>query len=390
MGRLPEDPRLAYWAEVIEGLRWAAFIADDELRLVWTSTEVEEFLGSPTEEELGYGRNAIEALTGETWLRVTTAESQTRLFMEIVPFFLNDLVGRGVDLTEALPPQFVPLLRQMEPKPPPPVLSTWFDYVEPQGVSDLPVYRVNLLLMPLYDEQGERIGMICLSYMSVRPGLVALLARGDEAMYERMARLVEPQARQAAILLCDLSNSGELSRRLPTSEYFRLIRRLWTDIDKAVAKNRGIIGKHAGDGASAFFLTDDLGSGSAAAAAAIRTARVIHERSAETFSEVLESPCLMRVGVHWSGTLYIGQLVPGGRLDVAALGDEVNQCAGIQECAENHETLASKELIERLSDDDAAALGLDPEKVSYRLVSELPEATERAVRAAGTLAVTSV
>lgn len=390
MGRLPEDPRLARWAEVMEGLRWAAFIADSELRLVWTSTEVDQFLGSPTEEELGYGRNVIEALTGKTWVRATTPESQTRLFLEIVPFLLSDPAGRSVDLTGVLPSQFVPLLQQVESKPLPPVLSTWFDYIEPQGASDLPVYRVDLLVMPLHDEQGERIGVMCLSYMSVRPGLVALLARGDEAMYERMAKLVEPQARQGAILFCDLSNSGELSRRLPTSEYFKLIRQLWTDIDKTVAENRGIIGKHAGNGASAFFLVDDLGSGSAAATAAIRTARAIHERSAESFSEVLEGPCLMRVGLHWGGTIYIGQLVPGGRLDVTALGDEVNQCARIQECAEDDETLASKELIERMSDYDVAALGLDPEKVSYRLVSELPEATDKAVRAAGTLAITSV
>lgn len=106
------------------------------------------------------------------------------------------------------------------------------------------------------------------------------------------------------------------------------------------------------------------------------------------FGESLDTPCLMRVGVHWGSSLYIGQLVPGGRLDVTALGDAVNDCARIQECAEPHQTLASKELIERLSEDDAAAIGVDAEKVRYRPLSDLPGAGYKAVAAAGAIAVT--
>jgi class 3 adenylate cyclase len=122
----------------------------------------------------------------------------------------------------------------------------------------------------------------------------------------------------------------------------------------------------------------------------IRTAREIHQRSGDVFGDALDSSCLMRVGLHWGGSLYIGQLVPGGRLDVTALGDAVNECARIQECADPHETLASKELIERLSDDDKAALGIDPEKVRYRPVSQLPHVTEKAVAAAGAIPVTTL
>jgi len=86
----------------------------------------------------------------------------------------------------------------------------------------------------------------------------------------------------------------------------------------------------------------------------------------------------------------MGQLVPGGRLDVTALGDEVNEAARVQECAEPHQTLASKQLLERLSAEDAAALGLDLEKLLYRPVSKLPSATKKAVEDAGALPVTPV
>jgi class 3 adenylate cyclase len=219
---------------------------------------------------------------------------------------------------------------------------------------------------------------------------VSLLARGDEAMYERMARLVEPRSHQAAILFCDLHGSTELARTLPTSEYFRLIRRLWTGIDALVANEQGIVGKHAGDGASAFFLVDDLGSKSEAVSAAVRTARGIHKHSEEIFGELLDSSCLMRIGVHWGSSLYIGQLVPGGRLDVTALGDPVNECARIQECADPHQTLASKQVIEHLSPDEAAGLGIDPEKIRYRPLAEVDFASDKAITVAGAIPVATL
>ena len=387
---MPENSSLAYWARIVEGLRWAGFIVDEDWRLRWTSTELEGFLDRPSEAELGYGQSIVEALTGEAWTRTATPDSQFRMFQDVVPFLMDELSVRGVDLQQVVPQQFGPLLDRIEARRFSPAVSTSLDYVEPFADGELPVYQVDVLLMGLHDEEDRRIGAMALFSMGVRPGLVSLLARGDEAMYERMARLIEPGTRQAAILFCDLHRSGEVSRRLPSATYFKLIRKLWTDIDRTVADNLGIIGKHAGDGASAFFVVDDVGSPSAASEAAIRAARGIHEVSARTFGEVLESPCLMRIGLHWSSNLYMGQLVPGGRLDVTALGDEVNECARIQESAEKDETLASKQLMEQLSADAAARLGVDVEKVSYEPVAELGYATDKATRDAGAVPVTRV
>lgn len=148
-----------------------------------------------------------------------------------------------------------------------------------------------------------------------------------------MANLQEPTQREGAILFCDLCQSAPLSRQLPTARYFKLVRGLWTGIDRVVADELGIVGKHAGDGASAFFLVENLGSRSRSATAAIRAARRIHEIVEEVAGDVIEGAGAMRVGIHWGAQLYIGQLVPGGRLDVAALGDDVNEGARIQEAA---------------------------------------------------------
>jgi class 3 adenylate cyclase/PAS domain-containing protein len=380
----PADRELAHWARLIEELRWAGFLLDPDYRLAWMSSEIERFLGSPPEEELGCGLHVIEAFTREPWRRIATPESRIRFWQDLAPFVVGGIDGLN---DESISESLRALLEKTDPRPLTRPVSTSIDYVEPGSENDLPVSRVDILVTPLFDAQGDPIGVLGLCYMGVRPGLVSLLARGDEAMYERMAMLVEPRSHQAAVLFCDLHGSTELARTLPTSEYFRLIRHLWTEIDALVAREKGIIGKHAGDGASAFFLEDHLGSESNAAQAAARTARGIHERSEEIFGELLDSSCLMRIGIHWGNSLYIGQLVPGGRLDITALGDPVNECARIQECAEPHQTLASKTLIEQLSPNDAAALGLDPEKVRYRLLSDFPSATDKTRAVAGAISV---
>jgi class 3 adenylate cyclase len=379
-------PELAHWAELIERLGWAAFLLDRDFRLVWASPDLKRFLGSPGDDELGYGLHVFEAFNREAWRQIASSESRARLTKDLAPVVMQDAAGKRIEL-ESVSDRVNVLLQESDPRPFTSAIATSVDYVEPGGDSELPVMRVNMLLTPLHDETGAPVGALGLGYMSVRPGLVSLLARGDEAMYERMAKLVEPQSHTGAILFCDLVGSADLARTLPTAEYFRLIRSLWTEIDGLVAHNQGIVGKHAGDGASAFFLVDDLGSASKAAAAAIRTARAIHDRSEEIFGEALDRSCLMRVGIHWGSSLYIGQLVPGGRLDVTALGDTVNECARIQDCADPDQTLASKQLIEQLSPDDGASLGIDADEIRYRPLADIEDVSDSAIAVAGAIPV---
>ena len=383
------DPELAHWAALIDRLRWAGFLLDRDFRLIWTSPDLERFLDSPPAEELGYGLHILEAFNRDAWRRIATPESRARLIKDLAPVVMGDASAKSLKV-DSVSDRVRSLLREAEPRPFTRPIATTIEYVEPRRDSELPMMQVNMLAMPLRDGSGTFVGVLVFGYMSVRPGLVSLLARGDEAMYERMARLVEPQSHEGAIVFCDLHGSTDLARTMPTSEYFRLIRSLWTEIDAVVADNEGIVGKHAGDGASAFFLVGDLGSPSQAAAAAVRTARAIHDRSEDIFGSTLDSSCLMRVGVHWGSSLYIGQLVPGGRLDITALGDAVNECARIQDCADSHQTLASKQLIEHLLPDDAAGLGIDADKIRYRPLAEIEAASEKAIAVAGAIPVAAM
>ena len=88
----------------------------------------------------------------------------------------------------------------------------------------------------------------------------------------------------------------------------------------------------------------------------------------------------LRFGLHWGSTLYVGNITTAGRTEVTALGDEVNEAARIEACATGGRTLASKSLIERLDGTDSAALGLDPDAITYTALADLATATDKARR----------
>ena len=381
------DPRMAELVRMLKESRWSTLAIDRDFNLIWISDSLKEFMEEPDDRKIGVGQHVLNAMTSEVWLRSATPESAMQMFNDLAPLLVQLYRERGEELPP-VPDPFRELMSGIEPRPLSDAVLTGFEYVS--STPEIPNRSVKMLFVQIKDDNGDFAGVILFCFIDINPNLVSLLARGEESMYERMAKLVDPGTRQAAVLFCDLAGSGRLSRQLSSATYFRLVRQLWTGIDQTVAANDGIIGKHAGDGASAYFLVDDLGSPSKAAHAAIASARRIHELSGQTFAEVMDGPCVMRIGIHWGGSLYMGQLVPGGRLDVTALGDEVIECARIQESAEQDTTLASKQLLEQLTDDDAASLGIDLEKLHYAPLAELSDASEKAVRDAGGVAVTPI
>jgi class 3 adenylate cyclase len=234
----------------------------------------------------------------------------------------------------------------------------------------------------IVDADGRLLGNGFIFGSGMPASLLSFVARGDVGLFQRMQQLAEPGRRQAAILFADLEGSTDLSRRMSSARYFAFIRELMQSVDDAILAQGGIVAQHAGDGVVAFFLADQVGSASAAARAAVVAGREIHGAA-----ERLEPGCPMAVGLHWGATLYMGQVATSGRLEVTALGDEVNECARIQETARGGALLASKALLERLDEDDAPEVGVDPVTLGYRLLGELPAATEKARRDAGSIAV---
>lgn len=407
----PDHPVLAEVARELEKTRGASLLCDSRWTLVWVSEELRALIGEDDPASLGYGKHIVEAYLSGPWSAHITPESQMQAFFTEWPIVMNDTPGGRVGVLEAFqrgvanwdqPPDWVELeevteealetvISQLEPVVPPPVWSNVFDYVQ----GDLPPTPITQVHTRLHSSDGEFVGTAVFYDPGLPARVLSLVSRGDEAMFERMARLIEPGRKQAAVLFADLQASSALSRRLPSAAYFRLISALTTAIDEVVCAREGIVGKHAGDGATAFFLADDLGSSSGAARAAIQAAKDISSRVGTAAKSVAEDTGLVEgadlqvnVGVHWGGMLYMGQLVTSGRLEVTALGDAVNECARIQAAASDGELLVSKNLIEHLSPEDAAAVDVDPDAVVYRTVAELPGVSPKAVRDAGTIPVT--
>jgi class 3 adenylate cyclase len=238
------------------------------------------------------------------------------------------------------------------------------------------------------DDEGRFIGLVYLYRGILAESLLHRLGRGDPNLFERMDRVSEPGRRTAAILFADLEASGVLSRHLSSRGYFDLIRDLTDLIDTSVLARNGITGKHAGDGGSALFIAADFDSESSAARAAIDTARAIRDGSEQLGPEDVDIK--VNVGVHWGATLMVGQVATSGRLEVTALGDQMNEGARIEAAATGGAILASKDLIERLDAADAQATGIDPDALAYATLGELAGASDKAIRDAGTIPVAPI
>ncbi len=390
-GSLPEDPRLAEVARQLAQTGWGAELYDAGWRVVWVSDELKDVIGEHCEEKLGYGRHVLEAQQSDVWRRSVT--EQTRPWhAERIAHYMHDTPGGKQAIEEMAPPELSELLDGLEPAAPP---ATWSYELELAQSGSGPPLRIAGVAARLSDADGEFIGTMTVYGPALSPSIVSMLVRGDEQMFERMARLVEPGRRQAAVLFADLEASAALSRRLPSAAYFNLVRELTTAIDELVLAGKGIVGKHAGDGVTAFFLADELGSASTAARSAIEAARgiaaaaVTAAQSADGGAGLIaDGDCPVNVAINWGPALYMGQVVTGGRLEVTALGDEVNECARIQQSASGGEVLASKGLVEQLADEDAQTLSIDADAIPYETVAQLAGATEKALRDAGGIAVT--
>ena len=222
--------------------------------------------------------------------------------------------------------------------------------------------------------------------------LGAVAVKGDLDHFARMLGVSQPARRPAAILFADLEASSGLARRLSTAGYFAVGRRFVVAADRCIVDGGGLVGRHVGDGVGAFFLAETAGSESAAARACIAAARDLQRAMAGVAarSQLEQSDAVLRFGLHWGSTAYVGWITTTGRSEVTALGDEVNEAARIEACASGGRMLASKTLIERLNPNDAAALGINPDRVTYTPVADLPTATEKARRDAPAIAVCEV
>lgn len=365
-------------------------ILDSRFRCVYFSSEWTRMAElSATEVQRQMGRSVIvRALREKAEIIRVNRESGTAWFLHNAPIMRRYLDPGDDDFKEIFD-STAPYAAEIQPVESLP--RAWYDRM---GFPNTLRFRRSLLgdqhqvQLRISDDDGQFIGIVALYRAAVPESLLHRLGRGDPQRFERMDRVSEPGRRQAAILFADLESSGVHSRHLSSRGYFELIRGLTDLIDTSVVAHNGIPGKHAGDGGSALFLAADFDSESGAARAAIDAARAIRDGCEQLGPADVQVKA--KVGIHWGATLMVGQVATSGRLEVTALGDQMNESARIEAAASGGTILASKDLVERLDASDAQATGIDAHGIVFTTIGELDGISHKGLRDAGTIAVTPV
>ena len=359
---LPDDPTLAEAAVALRDAGYWAEIVDCDWRLVYMTDDLRLALGFMVELvplPIGahyFGADALSArlLWRSGPVALTGMRSQ---LAQLGPWVLADTPGGREGLRELVDPQLHDVVEHFGDADRAFASS---GAVSGYGVgASRPTLRFTALRVR--DRDGRLAGTVIVTKPEASMSLLATLgAQGDLEHFARMQSVAKAGRRPAAILFADLEASSPLAKRLSTASYFALGRRMARAADQCVIDAGGLTGRHVGDGVVAFFLAENMGSESAAVSACIRAARALRAAMADVAvrSELAPKELTMRFGLHWGATLYVGQISTAGRVEVTALGDEVNESARIEACATGGRTLASKDLIERLDADDAAALVL--------------------------------
>ena len=390
---LPERPALAEVAATLEASGQWALVVDDQWRLVYATDGLRltfgafEGLAPFAVGEHFFGPEAVRVALG--WrMGLSTTDLYREFFVGLGGFVLADTPGGCDALRRVVDAELVDVVDQLTPND----ASASFFLSRGTGLDrDRPV-GIHAVAIRIRDATGLAGTAIITKPDTPMSTIGALTSMGDTGHVERMQLVAKAARRPAAILFADLEGSSSLARRLSTASYFALGRRLVRVADQCVIDAGGLVGRHVGDGVVAFFLAETSGSESAAADAAIAAARALDLAVADIAarSGLGIDDVGLRFGLHWGSTLYVGNITTAGRTEVTALGDEVNEAARIEACATGGRTLASKNLIERLDDADSAALGLDPDAITYTALADLATATDKARRDAPAIAVCDV
>lgn len=368
----------------LEATRWAALLVDRTWTLRWVSSELRALLRDPTDEELGLGDHFLAAYSSPAWTHHVSEDSYARGVEQLLPYVLHESDDEALEQA-GFPPrdQFAELGLASAPAPP-----AWTGQVE-FVTAGLPPAKVTFVTSRLASLDGSVAGTAVVFGSPLRATVNDLLVRGDEAGFERMAELLTPRREPVAVLFVDLQDSTGLARKVSSETFFWLLRSLFTLFDARVTDLGGIVGRHAGDGMSAFFPARTCGGSAGAARSALRLARELPGLIRRLPGELTDmlGALELNAGAHFADDLHLGQVVTAARLEVTALGDGVNETARLEAAAHDGQVLVSGRLLEQLSPDDLRRLGVSAALGGLRRLRDLPDVPAKSRRDVGDLLV---
>jgi class 3 adenylate cyclase len=391
---MPEDPLLRVHAEALESNGNFGYVVDANWRLVFMTKDLRVGWSS-----LDNGELAPLILGAHLFSRDSKAKFMEHRFGYRVPdlwrqyfeqlggIMLSDTPGGRDGLRALVDPLLHDIVDNLNP-----VQS---DAIAMRSFATTAVGESigAFNLMRIRDETGNIRGTQFIGKPGAGMSKLAGVAFGwAPEVLDRIEKVTRAKRRSVALLFADLDGSTALAARLPSATYFALSRRLIRAADKCIVDAGGIVGRHVGDGVVAFFPAETFTTESAAVVACIAAARNIRAAIVDVAarSGLAREDVVIRFGLHWGSTLYMGRISSIARTEVTALGDEVNEAARIEACASGGRILASKVLIERLNPEDARSLDIDLDAVSYIRLSDLATATEKARRDAPAIAVCEI
>jgi class 3 adenylate cyclase len=391
---LPDDPVLAEWAAAMRDEGAWAWIVDATWNLQFVTNAQRLSLAADIQmvpivigEHL-FGPETIAMMTDWPGGPEQRIETWRRFFANVGGATLADTAGGKAELRSTVDPIFADGVDELSPSRAD--VSTGKMLAMGTGNRDGLVVTKTVRIR---DTVGGLRGTVMTLMPAVGMNVLGTMAlERDPGHLERTRSVASARRRPAAILFADLEGSSALSRTLSTSSYFAAGRRIVRATDRCVVDAGGLVGRHVGDGVVAFFPVEVFESESAAAKACIRAARDIKAAMPEVASQcgLPAEQLVMRFGLHWGSTIYMGNIGTLARSEVTALGDEVNEAARIEACATGGRLLVSKPLVERLQPNDAAALDIDIDRLGYTQLSEMTTATDKARRDAPAIAVCEI
>lgn len=359
----------------------AADIYDQDWKLVWVSKELKLILGAE-EADIGLGKHILEVLALPAWRSLMNSASLDTIIDHLS--FLEPELLTQLDLSAWTKTEYKKLEKALNKNK-----ANKFSYdILPLDLyqAELPPVRVWCHTFSL--DNGYHVHTFT---PGLRASVLSLVSRGDERMFEQMAELFEPSPHSSAILFLDLEGSTQLGKIMPREAYFQLLSKMSRSIDDSLLAHGGIVGKHVGDGAVAFVIGDENPSSAVknALKAAIDAQNKV-DKMGKQLNKELEGEVGLKLNgaIHYSQGLYMGQVVTGGRLEVTALGEEVNECARMLEAAKNGSIILSKSLCETLSVPFAhAGYDFDPSSLVYTPLSEFDNLSHKGNNDSGHLSV---
>ena len=230
---------------------------------------------------------------------MTSPETWHSFFTGLGPLVLRDTPGGEVSLREQVHPSLRDLVDQLTPSDAP---AIGFEFKSSGLVAARPLH---CKAVRIRDERGTLRGTLISTKLAVPMSTQAAMAfELNPAHVQRTFSMGKARRRAGAVLFADLESSSALARRLSTSSYFTLVRRLVRAADQCIVDAGGLVGRHVGDGVVAFFPVESYNSESAAALACLSAARNIRKshrrRRAQRFRD---SPPM----TSWSGSACIGE-----------------------------------------------------------------------------------